>query len=166
MDSPSDWPSLADELELADELSWLERQAARVDDPDFASLFSDHIDIPGVTTDDYLHRRTRSSSAQPWAVSVFYGRDISRPFVEIIAHSFNELDRLCDCVRQEWSMFAPPVLRLRTRPDRLTGVNVVPDEAFTPPASAIFAHRPDTSGSNPSTGSSPPKRWSVRAIDG
>ena len=72
MDSPSDWPSLADELELADELfghrgydlvaSWLERQAARVDDPDLARLFSDHIDIPGVTTDDYLHRRTRSSS--------------------------------------------------------------------------------------------------------
>jgi hypothetical protein len=30
MDSPADWPSLADELELADELSWLERQAARV----------------------------------------------------------------------------------------------------------------------------------------
>ena len=62
MDSPANWPSLADELELADELSWLERQAARVDDPDFARLFSDHIDIPGVTTDDYLHRRTRSSS--------------------------------------------------------------------------------------------------------
>jgi hypothetical protein len=27
-------------------------------------------------------------------------------------------------------MFAPPVLRLRTRPDRLTGVNVVPDESI------------------------------------
>ena len=119
-----------------------------------------------MTTDDYLHRRIQTSSGTALGGIRFYGRDISRPFVEIIAHSFNELDRLCDCVRREWSMFAPPVLRLRTRPDRLTGVNVVPDEAFTPPASAIFAHRPDTSGSNPSTGSSPPKRWSVRTING
>jgi hypothetical protein len=140
MDSPADWPSLADELELAEELfgprgydlvaSWLESEAARVDDPDFARLFSDHIDIPGVATDDYLHRRIRTSSGTVLGGIRFYGRDISRPFVEIIAHSFNELDQLRDCVRREWSMLAPPVLRLRTRRDRLTDANVVLDKSI------------------------------------
>jgi hypothetical protein len=50
--------------------------------------------------------------------------------VEIIAQSFDDLDRLCDCVSREWTMFAPPVLRLRTRPRRLNGPNMVLDESL------------------------------------
>ena len=137
---PVDWPSLADELALADVLfgrhgyerlaSWLEGEVARVNDTEFARSFSDHIDLPGVDADDYLHRRICTSAGKLLGGIRFYGRDISRPFVEIIAHSFDDLDRLCDCVGREWSMFAPLALRLRTRPGRLSGPHVVLDESI------------------------------------
>jgi hypothetical protein len=51
-------PSLADELELAGTLygsdgrarvaAWLDGETARIDDVEFARLFSDHIELPGV----------------------------------------------------------------------------------------------------------------------
>jgi hypothetical protein len=104
--------------------------SARVNDTDFARSFSDNIDLPGVVADDYLHRRIRTSSGALLGGIRFYGRDISRPFVEIIAHSFDDLDRLCDCVDMEWSMFTPPALRLRTQPGRLDGANVVIDDSI------------------------------------
>lgn len=151
-----DWPSLADELGLADALfdrrgealvvSWLDGELSRVDDMQFARSFSDHIDLPGVHAEDYLHRRIRTSSGTLLGGIRFYGRIISRPFVEIIAHSFDDLDRLCDCVTREWSMFAPPFLRLRARPGRLIGANVVLDKSIyvarysdmRPPASQVW----------------------------
>lgn len=135
----AEWPSLVDELELADTLfgdrghtlvaSWLEGETARVDDMEFARLFSDHIELPGVRAEDYLHRRIRTPSGKLLGGIRFYGRDVSRPFVEIIAHSFDDLDRLCDCVSREWSEFAPPFLRLRALPGRLTGANTLLDES-------------------------------------
>lgn len=137
---PINWPSLVDELRLSEALfgrhgharlaSWLETQVARVNDSAFARSFSDHIDLPGVIADDYLHRRICTSAGSVLGGIRFYGRDISRPFVEIIAHSFDNLDRLRDCVAREWSMFAPPALRLRTRPGRLSGPHVVLDESI------------------------------------
>lgn len=151
-----DWPSLADEFELSDALfgrggyalvaSWLDGELSRVNDMEFARLFSDHIDLPGVHAENYLHRRIRTSSGTLLGGIRFHGRNISRPFVEIIAHSFEDLDRLCDCVSREWSMFAPPVLRLRARPGRLTGANVVLDKSIYvgrqrdmhPPASHVW----------------------------
>ena len=135
----TEWPSLADEMELADTLfgprgralvaSWLEVEAARVDDMEFARLFSDHIDLPGVRAEDYLHRRIRTSAGNLLGGIRFYGRDVTRPFVEIIAHSFDDLDRLCDCVSREWSTFAPPYLRVRARPGRLSGANTLLDKS-------------------------------------
>lgn len=135
----AEWPSLVDELELADTLfghrgqalvaSWLEGETARIDDMGFARQFSDHIELPGVRAEDYLHRRIRTSSGNLLGGIRFYGRDITRPFVEIVAHSFDDLDRLCDCVSREWSMFAPPLLRLRARPGRISGPNVLLDES-------------------------------------
>jgi hypothetical protein len=134
------WPSLGDELALADALygrrgqalmaSWLEDGLTRVNDTEFARSFSDHIELPGVHPDDYLHRRIRTPSGTVLGGIRFYGRDISRPFVEVIAHSFDDLDRLCGCVSREWSMFAAPVLRLRTRPGRLNGANATLDESI------------------------------------
>ena len=120
-----EWPSLTDELALADALfgrrgealvaSWLNGELSRIDDMDFARSFSDHIDLPGAHAEDYLHRRIGTSSGTLLGGIRFYGRNISRPFVEVIAHS---------------SMFAPPVLRLRARPDRLTGAHVILDESI------------------------------------
>ena len=137
---PVDWPSLADELALSQVLfgrrghdrlaAWLEREEARVNDPEFARSFSDHIDLPGVVTDDYLHRRICTSAGSLLGGIRFYGRDISRPFVEIVAHSFDDLDRLRDCVAREWWMFAPLALRLRGLPGRFSGPQVVLDKTI------------------------------------
>lgn len=128
------WPSLVDDLALADEMfgdrgsglvsSWLDGQIARVDDPDFARSFSDHIDLSGVGPDGYFHRLIRTAHGDVLAGIRFRGRDITRPFVEVVAHSFDDLSELCDCVRGEWSMFAPPMLRLRGRPGRFGGAQV------------------------------------------
>jgi hypothetical protein len=137
---PIDWPSLADELALADVLfgrrehgrlaAWLDGEVARVNDTEFARSFSEHIHLPGVVTNDYLHRQIYTPAGNLLGGIRFYGRNISRPFVEIIAHSFDDLDRLRDCVGREWSMFAPRALRLRTRPGRLSGPHVVLDESI------------------------------------
>jgi hypothetical protein len=150
------WPSLADELELAATLfgsggqalvaSWLEREAARINDMEFARLFSDHIELPGVCAEDYLHRRICTSWGNLLGGIRFYGRDVTRPFVEIVAHSFDDLDRLCDCVSREWSTFAPHYLRLRARPGRLSGANTLLDESvyvaryrdIRPPSSDVW----------------------------
>ena len=135
----AEWPSLADDLGLADALfgsrghalvaTWLEAETARTNDMAFARSFSDHIDMPGVNVDDYLHRRIRTSSGDLLAGIRFYGRDVTRPFVEIIAHSFDDLDRMRACVSREWSTFAPPHLRLRGRPSRFSGANTLLDNS-------------------------------------
>lgn len=139
MPDPRSWPSLADERHLARELfgdrgqalvdTWLELQLSRVDDATFARSFSDHIDLPGVGIDDYLHRRIDTSSGSLLGGIRFYGRDISRPFIEVVTHSFDDIDRLCDCVTHEWSMFAPPYLRLQTRPGRNVHADVLLDKS-------------------------------------
>lgn len=148
------WPSLADEFELSEALfgsrgpqlvsTWFAGEMARVDDMDFARLFSDHIDLPGVVGEDYLHRRIRTSSGTLLGGIRFYGRDITRPFVEVIAHSFDDLDRLRDCVSREWSTFSPPALRLTVRPGKLDGPNVALDHSVY--AARFLEMRPPTAG--------------------
>jgi hypothetical protein len=135
--APSSWPSLIDQLEVADELfgprgvqlvaAWFEEQVARIDDPELARSFSDHIDLPGVKPADYAHHFAHSSSGGLLGGIRFYGRDIERPFVEVVSHSFKDLDALRDCVRVEWSMFTPDCLRLRSRPGRMVGPYVSVD---------------------------------------
>jgi hypothetical protein len=140
MRNPAGWPSLSDQIELADALfgragdrlltAWLEEQIARIDDPEFVRLFTDHIDLPGVLPRDYAHRSVGLSHGALLGGIRFYGRDIHRPFVEIIAHSFEDMDALCDCVRSEWSMFAPRYLRVRARPSRFGGPKVPLDNSI------------------------------------
>lgn len=127
------WPSLAPQVSLAERLfgaegptllsSWLAAEVGRIDDPAFAKLFTDHVSLPGVADMDYTHRHVRSKAGEMIGGIRFYAHDTSRPFVEIVAHSFadagpsgDDLDRLRDCVRSEWSMFAPLDLRLRVAP--------------------------------------------------
>ncbi len=147
------WPSLRDELDLAAALygrhgrvmldEWLAHQLARTEDLAFGREFSDHIDLPGVRTADYLHRRVGTSAGTLLGGIRFYGRDIGRPFVEIIAHSFTDLNRMRACVSQEWSLFAPRFLRVRVSPGRLTGAGVVLDESvYAAPYCEMVAPRP------------------------
>lgn len=127
------WPSLSDQLSLAERLfstqgrsivhDWLVGEIGRINDPAFTKLFTDHVSLPGVADADYAHRHVRSEAGELIGGIRFYAQDTSRPFVEIVAHSFadaapvdEELDRLRDCVRSEWSMFAPLNLRLRVAP--------------------------------------------------
>lgn len=154
MSLDGNWPSLRDELDLAAALfgrrgrvmldEWLAHQLARTEDRAFAREFSDHIDLPGARTADYLHRRVTTSAGTLLGGIRFYGRDIGRPFVEIIAHSFTDLNRMRACVSQEWSLFAPRFLRVRAAPGRLTGAGVILDESvYAAPYCEMGAPRPN-----------------------
>ena len=132
------WPSLADHVALASDMfgdrgqgfvdEWLAAQTARIDDADFAKLFADHIVISGVAARDFNHRHVRTSHGELLGGIRFYGRDVRRPFVEVCCHGFEALDELRDCVRAEWSAFAPRYLRLHALPGRIGGPGVVLDD--------------------------------------
>jgi hypothetical protein len=135
---PADiWPSLADELALAGELfghdgaamvsSWLDVETSRVGDDDFAAQFYNHVSLPGVSPSDYSHRVIRTSRGGLLGGIRFRGRDVNRPFVEIIAHGFEDLQRLSSCVRDEWSMFRPECLRVCVLPGRISEPNTLLD---------------------------------------
>ncbi|MCV7168833.1 hypothetical protein H7I41_02725 [Mycobacterium manitobense] len=134
--SPTRWPSLADQYALAQLVyrdgghrvvdDWLSEQTARVDDPEFAAQFRE-VRLPGITPGEFAHRLVGSSRGALLGGIRFRGRDIGRPFVEVVAHDFEDLDDLRDCVRSEWAAFAPGALRLYATPGRLTGAGVVTD---------------------------------------
>jgi hypothetical protein len=132
------WPSLADHVALARDMfgdhgdglvdAWLAAETARIDDPDFARSFADHVVIPGVVARDFNHRHVRTSHGELLGGVRFYGRDVGRPFVEVCCHGFEDLAALRDCVRTEWSAFVPHYLRLHALPGRISGPGVVLDE--------------------------------------
>jgi hypothetical protein len=115
--TPTDWPSLTYQIALAERLfgpcgatllgAWFREQIERITDPAFARLFSDHIDLPGVVPGDYNHRLIEVGGRRLLGGIRFYGGDVERPFVEIVAHSFEDWDQLRDCVATEWASFAP-----------------------------------------------------------
>lgn len=107
--------------------SWLDVEASRVSDDDFAAQFYKHLSLPGVLPSDYLHRIIRTSDGGLLGGIRFRGRDVNRPFVEIIAHGFDDLHRLRACVRDEWSMFRPEYLRICARPGRISEPNALLD---------------------------------------
>ncbi|WP_422743185.1 hypothetical protein ACN27E_16935 [Mycobacterium sp. WMMD1722] len=137
MDDLLRWPSLADERAVAGELygeggarllaEWLFEQLARVDDAAFVRTFTDHVQLAGVEPDEYAHRLVSGADGSLLAGIRFYHRDVSRPFVEVVAHTFTDLDALSDCVRAEWSAFNVRYLRTCARPGRLTGPQMVLD---------------------------------------
>lgn len=90
----------------------MDRQIDRVTDRAFARLFSDHIDLQGIAPSDYNHRIVRSGGARLLGGIRFYGGDVARPFIEIVAHDFPDWSRLADCAAAEWAGFAPSHLRL------------------------------------------------------
>lgn len=131
--NPADWTSLTDQRAVAAELfgeqgeqlltEWLDSQTALIDNLDYARQFSDNIDLPGAQPMDYAHRFVKTTAGNLLGGIRFYRRNLSRPFVEIVAHTFDDLDALRDCVRAEWSMFTPRDLRLRARPHSVTSLH-------------------------------------------
>lgn len=121
----ADWPSLSYDLDLADCLcgesgrsrvsAWFAEQVDRIDNPEFARLFSDHIALPGVASLDFAHRYLRTGAGSLIGGIRFYARDLARPYVEIIAHDFEDMAALSAVVAAEWDAFAPRALRLRQK---------------------------------------------------
>lgn len=132
------WPSLGDQLAVASALygntrcvdSWLAEQFSYVDDLSFARQFSDHISLRGIAPLDYAHRLIETSHGDLLGGIRFYNRDIRRPFVEVIAHSFNDLGAMTDAVAQEWAPFGMYHARLRTSPGRFSGRGVELDQTI------------------------------------
>ncbi|MEQ8446400.1 MAG: hypothetical protein RIB57_10995 [Pelagibacterium sp.] len=116
------WPSLAHQMALAEHhfgpsgeamiACWLQEEVRRCSDPDFSRLFFDHIALEGIAQADYNHRLMRSRDGTLLGGIRFYRRNIARPFVEIIAHSFANLASLRAAVASEWRSFSPTHLRL------------------------------------------------------
>jgi len=136
------WPSLGDPVELADQLfgrpagrqkvaAWLAEQMSFVDDARFSREFATHVKLPGIAVLDYTHRHLRTTRGELLGGIRFYGRNTARLFVDILAHSFADIDALIGCVRHEWSNFNAPYLRLRSRPRLLADrSDVILDEAI------------------------------------
>jgi hypothetical protein len=134
---PAHWPSLAGQCGAAEDLfgvnglqrvgGWLAAEISRIDDIDFARSFSAHVRLPGIVERDFSHRLVRSSRGELLGGIRFYGRDIGRPFVEIICHTFAEPDHLTDCVSAEWAAFGPPWARLHGRPGEHSAPGAVLD---------------------------------------
>jgi len=115
------WPSLEFQLQLEQQLfgansnllrDWFEVQLSWINDAQFARQFSDNISLPNIVPSDYNHRHVRTRFGSLLAGVRFFGRDVTRPFVEITAHSFTDMERLGTVVDDEWRAFAPPFMRL------------------------------------------------------
>jgi hypothetical protein len=142
MEALTRWSSLSDQVKLANELfgslggeqkvaSWLAEQMGLVEDVDFAQEFAAHVQLPGIAVLDYAHRHVRSTHGELLGGIRFYSRNTARPFVDVLAHNFDDIDALTDCVLREWSAFNAPYLRLRTAPGLLTDrPDVILDETI------------------------------------
>ncbi|AQA05421.1 hypothetical protein BVC93_26955 [Mycobacterium sp. MS1601] len=135
---PARWPSLRGHCVLASKLfgdngfqriqRWLEVEVDRVDNRGFAREFSEHVDLPGVAEADYAHRVITTSAGTLIGGIRFYGRDIGRPFVEVVCHDFADLDELADCVHHEWIAFGAAWARLHDLPGALRVHGAVLDD--------------------------------------
>ena len=133
------WPSLADQVAVANRLygrdgermvaDWVDRQLGLVGDMDFASQFATHIRLPGVSPIDYAHRRLHCSHGDLVGGIRFYNRNVARPFVDVLAHTFTDIRILTAHVRDEWSPFSMRYLRLRGHPGSLAGAGVILDQS-------------------------------------
>lgn len=115
------WPSLVHELALEIAIfgsssnrvkNWLDQQLSFLHDQDFARLFSDNIDCFDVEPSAYNHRLLKTHDGSMLGGIRFYGLDVARPFVEVIAHNFANLDALRIHVKEHWQVFSPQFVRL------------------------------------------------------
>lgn len=104
---------------------WFDIQIARITDLEFASLFSDHIALQGVSQTDYNHRYSHFQDKSLLGGIRFFGQDSGQPFVDVIAHNFDDWETLGRCVASEWKAFAPSRMRLLLTP----GI-AIPDSAY------------------------------------
>lgn len=131
----SDWTSLLPQISLADRLygsrgavmfnEWLDLQNARISDPEFARLFSSYVSLSGIMSGDYNHRLIRFHNKSLLGGIRFYGQDASMPFVDVIAHDFDDWNALRGCIASEWESFKPYRFRVLIVPE-----TPVPETAY------------------------------------
>ena len=85
--------------------------------------FSDHIDLPEIATADYNQRHVVTNLGQLIGGIRFFAQNLDHPFVEVIAHDFDDLGALRKCVAREWAVFKPRDLRVISEPDVPLPVN-------------------------------------------
>ena len=132
-----DWLSLAPQLALAERLfgedgharvqAWLDEQLARVEDPAFAALF-EGVGVEGAAPSDFNHRLVHTERGALLGGIRFYGQDVTRPFVEVVAHGFDDLEALRAVVGAEWRLFRPRALRLLLPPGAAPTPDAVLDQ--------------------------------------
>ena len=130
-------PSLAPQWKLAESFYgergakrltiWLEQQIERALDSSFSRLFTDHITLEGIGSSEYNHRILQSTSGALLGGIRFFGGDVSHPFVEVIAHSFDRIESLLSDVRSEWSAFAPKSIRMTAASGTLPSPDAILD---------------------------------------
>lgn len=142
MEALTRWFSLSDQVTLANELfgpptgeqkvaGWLAEEMSLVEDIGFAEEFAAHVQLPGIMPPDYAHWHVHSKHGELLGGIRFYSRNAARPFVDVLAHRFDDIGALTDCVLGEWSAFNAPYLRLRTAPGLLADrPDVILDETI------------------------------------
>ena len=93
-------PGTADDVAALGD--WFERQRERTRERAFARLFADYLDLPGVVESDYLHRIVEADGLRLLGGIRFYGRDVARPFVELIAWTPLDEERSGDGSTSGW----------------------------------------------------------------
>lgn len=105
MEALTCWSSLSDQIKLANDLfgppigeqkvaAWLDEQISLVEDVDFAQQFASHVQLPGIEVRDYAHRHIRCAHGELLGGIRFYSRNTARPFVDVLAHDFGDIDAL------------------------------------------------------------------------
>lgn len=93
--------------------SWLKMQISCCSDSSYSAIFSDHIDLPGIKSEDYLQRIIPVGDGLLLGGIRFYNRNLERPFVDLMAWSgMPDWDLWMAVIRREWAIFKPLHVRL------------------------------------------------------
>ena len=122
----AEWSSLADQLDFIEEFFGASGRAEAAEllrqnlsaEVDSAAQFEAHrrYAVSGAVPGDYGPRVAVTPLGAVFGQIHDRRVDITGPFVDVVAHSFEDLDELRAAVASTWSVFSPRFLRLRTRP--------------------------------------------------
>ncbi len=92
---------------------WLNQQLSRCADPAFAALFADNINLAGIHPADYLHKIIPTPSGALLGGIRFYGQDITKSFVELLAWTGPiDLPAWRAAITTAWADFNPERFRV------------------------------------------------------
>ncbi len=129
----AEWPSLVDQLDFIGQFfgSAGQKQATDSLQRCLAAQIETAVQVdsyrrysvPGSAPADYGPRSVTARNGSVFGEIHVHRGDIAGPFVDVVAHSFEDLDELLAVVATEWSVFSPRFLRLQCRPGRIRRPN-------------------------------------------